>query len=488
MKTTFSRTFSTTVMILFMALILVGTSFQALVEDYLTDSAVTDLQQNSDAIANLASAYCSEGSLLNRDFMVNLDVASRVSGADTIIFGTDGRALLCSEVLTGCSHHGLRLSDSYLEKVLKNGGDVATGTIPHLYEEPRFVVSSLIRDYTTGEPLGIVVVSRPTYDTSVIMSKISNIFLMVSLLVMSVCFVAMLLILKRQSLPLKQMSNVARAFGHGNLDARVRLAQDYPEEVEELALAFNNMAQELQKSEYQRKEFVANVSHELKTPMTTISGYVDGILDGTIPPERSRYYLQIVSDETKRLSRLVRSMLDISRLQNQGGIPEEKKTHFDLEEIMGQVLITFEKKITDKNLNVDIAMPEHPVYTLASQDMITQVVYNLIDNAVKFCPDAGTLGLKIKLGGSKAYISVSNSGETIPPEELPLLFDRFHKIDKSRSQNRDGWGLGLYIVKTIVCSHGENISVSSRDGITEFTFTMPVVNLPAGASSKFETI
>ena len=287
---------------------------------------------------------------------------------------------------------------------------------------------------------------------------------------------------------MKQMSNVARAFGHGNLDARVRLAQDYPEEVEELALAFNNMAQELQKSEYQRKEFVANVSHELKTPMTTISGYVDGILDGTIPPERSRYYLQIVSDETKRLSRLVRSMLDISRLQNQGGIPEEKKTHFDLEEIMGQVLITFEKKITDKNLNVDIAMPEHPVYTLASQDMITQVVYNLIDNAVKFCPDAGTLGLKIKLGGSKAYISVSNSGETIPPEELPLLFDRFHKIDKSRSQNRDGWGLGLYIVKTIVCSHGENISVSSRDGITEFTFTMPVVNLPAGASSKFETI
>ena len=488
MKTTFSRTFSTTVMILFMALILVGTSFQALVEDYLTDSAVTDLQQNSDAIANLASAYCSEGSLLNRDFMVNLDVASRVSGADTIIFGIDGQALLCSEVLTGCSHHGLRLSDSYLAKVLKNGGDFATGTIPHLYEEPRFVVSSLIRDYTTGEPLGIVVVSRPTYDTSVIMSKISNIFLMVSLLVMSVCFVAMLLILKRQSLPLKQMSNVARAFGHGNLDARVRLAQDYPEEVEELALAFNNMAQELQKSEYQRKEFVANVSHELKTPMTTISGYVDGILDGTIPPERSRYYLQIVSDETKRLSRLVRSMLDISRLQNQGGIPEEKKTHFDLEEIMGQVLITFEKKITDKNLNVDIAMPEHPVYTLASQDMITQVVYNLIDNAVKFCPDAGTLGLKIKLGGSKAYISVSNSGETIPPEELPLLFDRFHKIDKSRSQNRDGWGLGLYIVKTIVCSHGENISVSSRDGITEFTFTMPVVNLPAGASSKFETI
>ena len=476
MKTTFSRTFSTTVMILFLALILVGTSFQALVEDYLTDSAVADLQQNCAAIADLASAYNSEGSMLNRDFMVNLDVASRVSGADMIIFSTDGQPLLCSEVLSGCSHQGLRLSEGYLTRVLENGGDIATGTIPQLYEDPRFVVSTLIRDDSSGEILGIVVASRPTHDTSVIMAKISNIFLMVSLLVMCVCFVAMLLILKRQSEPLKQMANVARSFGHGDLDARVRLTQDYPEEVEELAVAFNNMALELQKSEYQRKEFVANVSHELKTPMTTISGYVDGILDGTIPEHRRRYYLQIVSDETKRLSRLVRSMLDISRLQSESGIPDEKKVHFDIEEVIGQVLITFEKKITDKKLDVDVQMPEHPVFTFASQDMITQVVYNLIDNAVKFCPEGGTLGLKIRLGGNKAYISISNTGETIPPEELPLVFDRFHKIDKSRSQNRDGWGLGLYIVKTIVCSHGENISVASRNGKTEFTFTLPQVN------------
>ena len=476
MKTTFGRIFSTTVTILFLALILIGTSFQALVEDYLTESAVTDLQQNCDAIASLASAYCSEGSLLNRDFMVNLDVASRVSGADTIIFNADGKVLLCSDVLTGCSHQGLRLNEAYLTRVLENGSDVATGTVPQLYDEPRFVVASLIRDYTTGAPLGVVVVSRPTHDTSAIMTKISNIFLMVSLLVMLVCLVVMLISLKRQSDPLKQMAGVARSFGHGDLDARVRLLDSYPEEVEDLALAFNNMAQELQKSEYQRKEFVANVSHELKTPMTTISGYVDGILDGTIPPDRGRYYLQIVSDETKRLSRLVRSMLDISRLQDQGGIPEDKKVHFDMEEAVGQVLITFEKKITDKKLEVDVDMPEHPLFTWASQDMVTQVIYNLIDNAVKFCPEGGTLGLHLKEGGSKIYISVSTEGETIPPEELPLVFDQFHKTDKSRSQNRDGWGLGLYIVKTIVCSHGENISVSSRDGKTQFTFTMPLVN------------
>ena len=121
-------------------------------------------------------------------------------------------------------------------------------------------------------------------------------------------------------------------------------------------------------------------------------------------------------------------------------------------------------------------MPEYPVYVFAQRDHIVQVIYNLIDNAVKFCPEKGTVGLRVTEGGGKSFVSVHNEGETIPAEELPLVFDRFHKMDKSRSQNRDGWGLGLYIVKTIICSHGEDISVSSGNGKTEFTFTLPLMN------------
>ena len=476
MKTTFARTFSTLVIVLLTALVLVGISFQALVKDYLTDTAISELQSNSTAIAQLASAYSADGTFMNQQFMVNLDVASRVTGADTVICGADGRVLLCSDSLTGCDHQNLWVEREYMEKVIASGGDAATGIISGLYEESRYVVSVPITDFVTGRNLGIVITSRPIDATGRVLTKLSNIFLTVSLLAMAISVVVVAIPVRRQSDPLKQMANAARSFGHGDLEARVKLEEGYPEEVEDLARAFNNMASELQKSEYQRKEFVANVSHELKTPMTTIAGYVDGILDGTIPEQRHRYYLQIVSEETKRLSRLVRSMLDISRLQDQGGIPEDKKIHFDMEECAGQVLLTFEQKITKKRLNVDVDMPAHPVYTNASEDMVTQVIYNLIDNAVKFCPEGGVLGLKIKEGGSKVYVSVSNTGDTIPAEELPLVFDRFHKIDKSRSQDRDGWGLGLYIVKTIVCSHGENISVSSRDGVTEFTFTMPLVN------------
>ena len=329
MKTTFSRTFSTTVIILLLALILVGTTFQALVEDYLAESTIQQLRQNSESMANLASAYSAEGPIINRDFMVNLDITSQIAGCDILVCNASGRVILCSDSITGCDHHRLWVDQAYMNKVIAAGGDSATGMIPDLYEEPRYVVASPITDFITGKNLGIIIVSTPTHSTAAIMTRISNIFMVVSLLVVLISVIAMIILVRRQSDPLRQMAQVARSFGHGDLDARVRLAADYPEEVEELALAFNNMAQELQKSEYQRREFVANVSHELKTPMTTISGYVDGILDGTIAPHRQNYYLQIVSDETKRLSRLVRSMLDISRLQD-GNVPEEKKFHFDM--------------------------------------------------------------------------------------------------------------------------------------------------------------
>ena len=473
MKSSFYRSFSAIAAILLLALTALGASFQILVKDYLTGATVSGLTQDAQTIADLAAAYSLDQGIAQREFLVNLDVASHMSDSDVVICDAQGNILLCSNSLLGCEHQGMRFDQTYVEKVIRTGGDTATGVISGLYPEHRYVAAIPIVE--TSGATGIVIVSTPSAATNQIMNRISNIFLTTAIFVVMIAVFAVSVFARRESRPLRTMAKAAYAFGHGNLQARVRVDDSGSQEMEELAIAFNNMASSLQKSEYQRQEFVANVSHELKTPMTTISGYVDGILDGTIPPERQRYYLQIVSDETKRLSRLVRSMLDISQLQNQD-IPEEKKMHFDLEEAVGQVLITFEKKINDKRLEVEVEIPEHPVYTMANRDYITQVVYNLLDNAVKFCPEGGVLGVRIREGGPKAYVSISNEGETIPPEELPLVFDRFHKLDKSRSQNREGWGLGLYIVKTIVCSHGENISVTSREGKTEFTFTMPLVN------------
>ena len=476
MRSTFSRTFFPAALLLLTALLLVGFSFQLLVRNYLNQQAFQELEHQGNAVASLASAYYTEGSMSGPDFLVNLSFAGQLSEADAVIFDANGVLLVCSDSPLGCIHQRWVVEESYINRVLQEGTVRNAGKLSGLYEETRYVVSVPILAQPTGKAVGVVMVSMPMAATMAILDKLADIYLFVSLLTVAVVMIIMSVFARRHSSPLRDMARAASAFGHGDLTARVKIKQSYSQEVEELALAFNNMADSLQKSEYQRQEFVANISHELKTPMTTIGGYIDGILDGTIPPEKSRRYMQLVSEETKRLSRLVRSMLDISKLQDQGGIPESQKLRFDMTECAGRVLVSFEQKINAKKLDVQVSMPEHPLYTLADPDAITQVVYNLLDNAVKFCPEGKALELSLVEGSSKIYVTVANEGETIPAEELPLVFDRFHKTDKSRSQNRDGWGLGLYIVKTIICSHGEDISVSSRNGKTAFAFTLPLVN------------
>jgi len=476
MKTTFSRSITSFAILTLSTLVLIGVAFRFLAKDFLTKKAVEDLQTEASVIVRLAQASYRNDSMLNHEFIISFSVATEASGNDAVLFGPKGTLELCSASPLGCEHQGMPLGEDYLHRILKEKSTVDVCILTGLYDDVRYVVAKPIFDADTGKHLGVVLVSSAVSTIQQTLNRIMDIFIFVSVLCVIFCVILMILLIRHQNNPLREMAQVARDFGHGNLGARVNTDGNNPQEVEELALAFNNMASSIEKGELQRREFVANVSHELKTPMTTIAGYVDGILDGTIPPERQQQYLQVVSDETKRLNRLVRSMLDVSRLQDMDGVPEEQKMYFDLCECVGQVLITFEQKIVAKGLDVQVEFPEHPVHTIAHKDLVTQVVYNLVDNGVKFSPNGGVLALKIVEGTTKVYISVTNDGPTIPAEELPLVFDRFHKIDKSRAQNPDSWGLGLYIVKTIIGAHGEDISVSSRDEKTTFTFTMPLVN------------
>ena len=271
--------------------------------------------------------------------------------------------------------------------------------------------------------------------------------------------------------PLSKLQEATRKIRDGNLDFTLDIEED--DEIGELAIAFNAMADSLAQAEQKRSEFVANVSHELKTPMTTIAGFADGILDGTIPPEKERESLQVISSETRRLSRLVRRMLELSRLQSSERVSAQEQ--FDAAELLIRVLVSLEAKITEKDLDVETELPDGPVMVWGDPDAVTQVCYNLLDNAVKFSFPKGKLTLKITSKAGKAYISIGNQGETIPPDQLSHIFDRFHKADSSRSTHKDGVGLGLYIVKTILNTYKEDITVTSQDGFTEFTFTLSEV-------------
>ena len=395
---------------------------------------------------------------------MGLTTVATVADSDAVFCDTDGNIRLCScKSVSDCIHTGAAVPQEMIDTVLSEGQHFFETNLPGLYAEEHFIEGVAVTSPASNKAVGVILMIAPTDQIQGLLKNTTAIFFYVCVFVLVAAMLGSYLLSRSQSRSLEAVTKAATRFGRGDLEARVPVGGRNTIEMDELAQAFNTMA-----------EFVANVSHELKTPMTTIAGFLDGMLDGTIPPEQHKHYMQIVSDEVRRLSRLVRSMLEISRLQSQG-ISEEKKRRFDLGETIGQVLISFEQRVSRKNLRVDVELPDRPVWTRADPDSITQVIYNLTDNAIKFCNPGGMLSIRLSTEGNKARVTVQNTGPTVSPEELPLLFDRFHKADKSRSADREGVGLGLYIVKTILNSHGEDISVTSENGLTAFTFTLPVV-------------
>ena len=468
MKTTFRRQMTLIVCVLLVATTLIGVSFWALFTRYVTDEKQTSMRETADSVVQLTKAY-SSFYLRDVEYRTNLAVAAAASGSDIVICTEEGQVCICASDIQNCSHIGHSLGRTTAEKVFTSGGIMVSSEASRIYGSERIAIAVPVTA-EDGTRLCIVMVSSERSELYALTTQTIQIFLMVSLLALALTLLLTPYLTRRETAPIRTMASAARQIARGDMNVRVPTGYQN-EEMEELAVAFNNMTIALQNSETVRQEFVANVSHELKTPMTTIAGYLDGMLDGTIPEEKTHYYMELVATEARRLSRLVRNMLEISRLKDQG-IPPNKLTDFDICEAAGQALLCFEQPINRKHLNVDVDMPELGLSVHAMMDAVTQVLHNLIDNAVKFANEGGTLSIRVVRRGDSAVVTVGNTGPTIAPEELPLIFDRFHKTDKSRSTDRDGVGLGLYIVKTIVTAHGEDIYVTSRDGKTEFTFTM----------------
>lgn len=474
MKTTFSRQFAMIAALLLLCLLITGVSFRFLMLGTIESQNQQTMIRDAEAVAELAEAYDSVGDLQNNfDFHISLSLFTKVGDAEALLCDTDGVIRICSCEKFSCDHIGQTVDPVLLAEIQKDGSWYEETSLSSIYDEPRYLAGQTLLA-SDGEQIGYVLVSAPMAQTKNFMLRSSTLFFYVAIAVLIVSMLAASFLSRMQVRPLGQMADAARRFGRGELSVRVEESPKNTSEINDLARAFNTMVDSLESSERRRQEFVANVSHELKTPMTTIGGYIDGMLDGTIPPEKQQHYMQIVSGEVRRLSRLVRNMLDISRLQAMG-VEESRMTRFDLGELMSDVIITFEQKINGKGLNVDVELPDRPVWVKAERDGITQIVYNLLDNAIKFCPQGGKLGLFLALEGGKAKVTVQNTGPTIDPNELPLLFDRFHKADKSRSADREGWGLGLYIAKTIVGAYGGDIWATSENGVTNFIFTLPTV-------------
>ena len=335
---------------------------------------------------------------------------------------------------------------------------------PHLfYTAPVFTES----EYVCGTVFACAASARQDALLDVMLKTI----LISSLWVMLAALIVVYIVTERVIGPLKDMSRMAGEFAAGNYSARVPVRGR--DEVAALAVAFNDMADSIARLEVMRNTFVANVSHDLRTPMTTISGFIDNILSGANPPERHAHYLEVIRTEVARLARLVASLLDISRIQ--AGDRKFDKKPFDVCEMARRILFSFEGKIDAKRLEVEFLCDEDRMVTMADHDAIYQILYNICDNAVKFAREGGVLRVALTaIKDDHVQVSVYNEGEGIAAEDVPYVFERFYKGDKSRGLDKSGVGLGLFISKTIMDAHNERIWVRSEQGsFCEFNFTLP---------------
>jgi len=280
--------------------------------------------------------------------------------------------------------------------------------------------------------------------------------------------------------PIAAVNRAAKQIAQGNFDSR--LEKTGPDEIGQLSESFNRMAEELKKQEQMRVSFVANVSHELKSPMTSIQGFAQGMVDGTIAPQEHPRYLNIILDETKRLTKMVRELLDLSQVEN-GKFPLNI-TSFDLNELIRRVIIRYIDRMEEKGIEPEVEFRQEYSYVQADSERIEQVLVNLVDNAIKFTPEGGSIRIMTHTAQDKVLISIADSGFGIPQEDLPFIFDRFYKADKSHTDKK-GTGLGLAIVRSILEQHGESIQAASREGSgTTFSFALKAAEKPQKEENK----
>lgn len=458
-------------MVMFSFLIL-GAAFVFLGRSYVISEYRDNMVSNAEEVSHAAQALVRDGELSNWDLRMVISTLAQSTGNHIFITDTDGTIVSCSCRNIACEHLGRSVGSAQLTQLRSDGKFNLITNLGGFYASPHYVVAQPITIGTDARVIGYVFVATNSATIIDGWRTFVWVFLAASAAVMMIALLLSLVTSKRMAQPLDEMAVAAKKFAHGDFSARVT-DDGRTDEVGALISAFNTMADSLETSEQRRNAFIANVSHELKTPMTTIAGFADGILDGTIPPEKERESLQVISSETRRLSRLVRRMLELSRLQSSERVAAQEQ--FDVAEVLLRVLVSLESKITEKDLDVQTQLPDGPVMVWGDPDAVTQVCYNLLDNAVKFSSPQGRLTLRITTKAGKAYIAIGNQGETIPPQQLTHIFDRFHKADSSRSTHKDGVGLGLYIVKTILNTYKEDITVTSQDGFTEFTFTLSEV-------------
>lgn len=410
-----------------------------------------------------------------------LSGTAKTSSTEIFLVDSSGKIIVCydskdsilqSESFICFYHQNFYFSEEIISGI-KNSSEQFynyEGTIKGLSEE-NYLLSAVPLNVSKMVSF-VIVMQTETQALLPYTTEYLRVMIFSSIIAVAISFLLSMFISYRMVKPLKRINEATKHYAGGDFSARINTADVY-KELSQLVDSVNKMADSLSVLEESRSSFIANVSHELKTPMTIISGFVDGILDGTVSEADSKQYLAIVSDEVKRLSRLVVAMLNMSKIE--AGKLKLNTSQFSMADMFIKTLLGFEKLIEEKNISVEGLDTFEYVNVIADETLINQIIYNLIDNAVKFTPENGIITLKLYSEKKEAVFSVKNTGSGIASNECELIFDRFYKVDKSRGLDVKSFGMGLYIVKSIIELHEGTISLNTEaEKYTEFIVKIPL--------------
>lgn len=358
-----------------------------------------------------------------------------------------------------------------LEKVLEGNKDgvyyEVQGTMGGIFDEPML---SIGRPMIINEKyIGTIFINTPVTDLFLTVEKAYQIIMLFTIFAIIGAFILVYLFSKKISLPLIEINKAAKIMAGGNFKKRIYI--NSKDEIGQLANVLNDMSESLDQQEKRRREFISNISHDIRSPLTSMKGFLEAIIDGTIPEEKKEKYINIVLEETERLTVLANNILDINRLEDMDN--QNRNVSFDINELIRRIIISFEARVISKNLDIKISFAEKETFVFADLEKIQRVVYNLIDNAIKFTEINKSIHISTNVKGDKVFISIKDEGPGISIEDQKRVFDRFYKADYSRGKDKKGSGLGLSIVKEFILSQGETIEVKSElNKGSEFIFTL----------------
>lgn len=470
-RSLFVRQMITYLIIILSALAILGVLLSSFFQNYIKETRTAELIREGQAISQYIEYYLSD-MIDTRTLHYQYQIIDRFLGVT--IWVTDTRGYIWSSynssLLEEVEWENQKLSVDEFVQVLEGNTITRIGRFGESFPVPVLTVGMplMINDQVGGtiflhSPIkGINRTLRDTYMSiwrSAIISSVLSAFLLY-------------FITRRITNPLIEMNMISREIATGNFKRRVQVKSK--DEVGQLAMNFNAMANSLEKLEQMRRSFVANVSHELKSPLTSMRGYIQGVLDNTISCDEQDKYLSIALEETDRMNRLINDLLDLSQIQ-MGQFSMEIKT-VDINETIRRVLIAWEDRINEKGMDVEVDFDQEVRLVEGDPDRLQQIIINLLDNAIKFNREGGLITLKTWLHKDTVFVKVADQGPGIPEDDVAHIWEPFYQIDKSRSREKGGTGLGLSIVKKIIEDHGQNIWLNSEEGEgSAFIFSLKAV-------------